>query len=114
MSAGDMRQAEPSLPYSSIYRTLAVLTQAGAVRRLAGLDGIARFELAEAVSGEHYHHLACADCGTMEVLLLPAKVENGLARAAAAVRRSGRFTVDSHQVELIGRCAACAALLRRR
>jgi len=114
MSAEEMRRAEPSLPYSSIYRTLAVLATAGVVRRLASVDGIARFELAEAVSGEHHHHLACTDCGTMEVLVLPAEVENGLARAAAAVQRSGRFTVESHQVELIGRCAACAARLRLR
>jgi len=58
--------------------------------------------------------LACADCGAMETLVLPAGVENGLQRAAAAVRRSGRFTVESHQVELIGRCAACAVRLGRR
>jgi Fur family transcriptional regulator, ferric uptake regulator len=115
MSAEDLRLAEPSLPYSSIYRTLAALIQAGVVRRMAGIDGNARFELTEAVSGEHHHHhLACADCGAMETLVLPAGVENGLKRAAAAVRRSGRFTVESHHVELIGRCAACAARLRRR
>jgi Fe2+ or Zn2+ uptake regulation protein len=112
MSAEDVRLAEPSLPSSSIYRTLAELARAGVAHRLAGLDGIARFELAEAVCGEHHHHLACADCGAMEVLVLPAAVEDGLARAAAAVRRSGRFTVDSHRVELIGRCAACASRLR--
>jgi len=115
MSAEDLRLAEPSLPYSSIYRTLAALIQAGAVRRLAGIDGNARFELTEAVSGEHHHHhLACAGCGAMEPLVLPAGVENGLERAAAAVRRAGRFTVESHHVELIGRCAVCAARLRRR
>jgi hypothetical protein len=34
-----------------------VLARAGAARRLVGADGIARFELAEAVSGEHHHHL---------------------------------------------------------
>jgi Fur family transcriptional regulator, ferric uptake regulator len=114
LSAEDLRLAEPSLPYSSIYRTLAALIQAGVVRRLAGIDGNARFELTEAVSGEHHHHLACADCGAMEALVLPAGVEAGLERAAAAVRRSGRFAVESHQVELIGRCAACTARRRRR
>ena len=114
MSAEELRLAEPSLPYSSIYRTLSALIQAGVVRRMAGIDGNARFELTEAVSGEHHHHLACADCGAMEALVLPAGVETGLERAAAAVRRSGRFAVESHQVELIGRCAACMARRRRR
>jgi Fur family transcriptional regulator, ferric uptake regulator len=114
LSAEDLRLAEPSLPYSSIYRTLAALIQAGVVRRLTGIDGNARFELSEAVSGEHHHHLACADCGAMEALVLPAGVETGLEQAAAAVRRSGRFAVESHQVELIGRCAACTARRGRR
>jgi len=84
------------------------------VRRLTGIDGNARFELSEAVSGEHRHHLACADCGATVALVLPAGIETGLEQAAAAVRRSGRFAVESHQVELIGRCAACTARRRRR
>jgi Fe2+ or Zn2+ uptake regulation protein len=77
------------------------------VRRLAGADGIARFELTEAVSGEHHHHLVCAACGTMDVLVLPAGVEAGLAQAATTAERTAGFRVESHLVELIGRCALC-------
>ena len=44
----------------------------------------------------------------MDVLLLPAAVENELARAARAVQQWGQFVVDSQRVELTGRCAACA------
>jgi hypothetical protein len=79
-----------------------------AVRRLAGFHGIARFELAEAASGESITSIWPAPpAGALEVLVLPAGAETALARPAAAVRRSGRFAVDSHRVELIGRCAAC-------
>jgi hypothetical protein len=79
-----------------------------AVRRLAGFHGIARFELAEAVSGESITSIWPAPpAGALEVLVLPAGAETALARPAAVVRRSGRFAVDSHRVELIGRCAAC-------
>ena len=109
MSAEDVRRSEPTVPSSSIYRALAVLAQAGAARRLVGADGIARFELAEAVSGEHHHHLVCTGCGAIDVVLLPAAVEDGLARAARLMRQSGQFAVDSCRVELTGRCAACAA-----
>lgn len=109
MSAEDLRRSEPSVPSSSIYRTLAVLAQAGAARRLVGADGIARFELAETVSGEHHHHLVCTGCGAMDVVVLPPVLEEGLARAARAVGQAGRFAVESCRVELAGRCAACAA-----
>ncbi len=108
MSAEDVHRSEPSVPASSIYRALAVLARTGAACRLIGADGVARFELAEAVSGEHHHYLVCTGCGAMDVLLLPAAVENELARAARAVQQSGQFVVDSQRVELTGRCAACA------
>ncbi len=109
MSAEEVRRSEPAVPFSSVYRALAVLARAGAARRLVGADGIARFELAETVSGEHHHHLVCTGCGTMEVMRLPAAAEDELARAARAVQQSGQFIVHSHRVELTGRCAACAA-----
>ena len=109
MSADDVHRCEPSVPFSSIYRTLAVLARAGVARRLAGADGVARFELAEAVSGEHHHHLVCTGCGAMDVLMLPAAAETELARAAQAVQQSGRFVVHSQRMELTGRCAACAS-----
>jgi Fur family ferric uptake transcriptional regulator len=109
MSAEDMRQAEPSVPYSSVYGILALLARAGVARRLVGTDRVARFELAEAVSGEHRHHLSCVDCGAMDVLLLPAAAEDELARAARAVEQAGRFVVRTSRVELAGLCPACAA-----
>ena len=106
MSAEDLRRLEPSVPYSSIYRALAGLARAGAARRLVGADGVARFELAEAVSGEHHHHLVCADCGIIDSVRLPAAAEDELARAARAVHQA---VVCSSRVELTGRCADCAA-----
>jgi Fe2+ or Zn2+ uptake regulation protein len=109
VSAEDLRRLEPSVPDSSIYRALAVLARAGAARRLVGADGIARFELAEAVSGEHHHHLVCADCGTIDSVRLPAAAEDELARAARAVHQAAGFVVCSSRVELTGRCADCAA-----
>jgi Fur family ferric uptake transcriptional regulator len=109
MSAEDVHLAEPSVPSSSVYRALAVLAHAGAARRLIGADGIARFELAEAVSGDHHHYLLCSRCGTMDIVVLPAAVEDGLAGAARAVQQAGRFSVESWRVELTGQCEACAA-----
>ena len=109
LSAEEVRRSEPSVPYSSVYRALATLERAGVARRLLGADGIARFELAEAVSGEHHHHLVCTDCGAMDVVLLPAAAEDEIARAARALQKSGQFVVHSSRVELTGRCAACAA-----
>ena len=58
------------LPQSSAYRTLAVLTQAGVVRRVVAVDEFARFELAEDLSS-HHHHLLCTSCGLVADFELP-------------------------------------------
>ena len=105
MSAADVHRFEPSVPASSVYRALAVLARTRAARRLIGADGVARFELAEVVSGEHHHYLVCTGCGAMDALLLPAAGKNELARAARAFQQSGHFVVDSQRVELTGRYA---------
>ena len=110
MSADELRAAEPAMPYSSIYRTLAVLTTAGVLARLAGVDGTARFELTERVSGEHHHHLVCTDCGAMIPVVLPKQVESGLSVAECDARRCMGFVIDSHRVELLGRCRACLSI----
>jgi Fe2+ or Zn2+ uptake regulation protein len=49
---------------SSVYRNLAVFEAERVVRRLAGIDDVARFELTEPLLG-HHHHLACQRCGAM-------------------------------------------------
>lgn len=107
MSAGDVFRAEPAIPYSSIYRTLAVLSSSGVLNRLIGADEVARFELADEVSGEHHHHLVCVICGAMDTIVLPGSVEASLIRAGRDAKRRRGFTVDSHRVELIGRCVDC-------
>jgi Fur family ferric uptake transcriptional regulator len=109
LSAEELRQGDASLAYSSLYRTLQVLESAGVVGRLVGADGVSRFELAEEISGEHHHHLVCSRCGMMSTIVLPAVVEQGLARAAHAAQGATGFRVDGHRVELIGRCRQCPA-----
>ncbi|HEY4377467.1 MAG TPA: transcriptional repressor, partial [Acidimicrobiales bacterium] len=48
-----LEAADPPLPQSSAYRTMAVLTQAGVVRKIVAVDEFARFELAEDLSSHH-------------------------------------------------------------
>ena len=47
-----------AVPVSSLYRSLAVMTEAGILARHPGRDGDARYELAEWLTG-HHHHLVC-------------------------------------------------------
>ena len=100
MSAG-ARQSQ-----SSLYRNLAILEQAGAVRRLASVDDVARYELAEELT-EHHHHLVCSDCGRIDDVTLPRDIEHALGQAAEAPNEQRGYEVDSHRFELVGICPAC-------
>lgn len=91
---------------SSLYRNLAILEQAGAVRRLSSTDDTGRFELAEELS-EHHHHLVCSACGGIEDITLPDDVEDALHGAVAAAQRDRAFRVDAHHLELVGTCGEC-------
>ncbi len=98
--------AGPVVPQSSAYRSLTVLTEAGAVRRVAGTDELGRFELAEDLSG-HHHHLHCVECGTVaDVPALP-RLERALDAAAQVASEQTGFDVIEHRIDLVGRCSGC-------
>ena len=92
---------------SSLYRNLAILEQAGAVRRLSSVDDVARYELAEEHT-EHHHHLVCSACGRVDDVTLPSRVERALGDAVEDASIQHGYTVDAHQLELVGTCPDCA------
>ncbi|MGI9119521.1 MAG: Fur family transcriptional regulator [Acidimicrobiales bacterium] len=105
-SIPDIRVVDPALAQSSIYRNLAVLEQAGMVRRVVTAD-FARYELAEDLT-EHHHHLICSACGSIEDFTASPQVERTVARAISEVSGSTGFTPEHHRLDLIGVCAGCA------
>jgi Fur family transcriptional regulator, ferric uptake regulator len=102
----DLMAAGARQSQSSLYRNLAVLEQAGAVRRLTSVDDTARYELDEELT-EHHHHLVCSTCGRIEDLILPSTIERAFAKAAEQARDQRAFDVDSHRMELVGTCSDC-------
>jgi Fe2+ or Zn2+ uptake regulation protein len=107
VSMNDLLAGKTGLPQSSIYRNLAVLEQAGAVRRVITEDEFARFELTEALT-EHHHHLICSNCGKVEDVTIPADLESAMDRTIDRVARRAGFAHVSHRLDLIGTCRSCA------
>ena len=106
LSIPELLDAQDGLPQSSAYRNLALLEEAGVVRRVLGGGEFARYELAEDLT-EHHHHLICSACGTVEDVTLPAAVEAEVERALKRAARRSRFTGAYHQLDLVGLCANC-------
>ncbi len=95
------------IPQSSAYRSLAVLEQAGVVRRLLTSGDFARYELAEDLT-EHHHHLICSTCGGVEDFTAPPALERSLRRTVEDVEEATGFAAAHHRLDLVGRCSACA------
>ena len=101
-------ELDASLAQSSVYRNLAILEEVGAVSRIVTHDDHARYELAEALTDHHHHHLICSDCGLVRDFELSADFEQTLDKALQRTGRSNKFRVDAHRLDLIGTCADCA------
>ncbi|MGI9032796.1 MAG: Fur family transcriptional regulator [Acidimicrobiales bacterium] len=102
-----LSRAAGGVPQSSAYRNLTVLVEAGVVRRLAGADDVGRFELSEELTGDHHHHVVCADCGTVVDVTTSTMLERALSEAGRVVASQTGFTVTDHRIDLVGRCPDC-------
>jgi Fur family transcriptional regulator, ferric uptake regulator len=108
ITTAELVAAKRGLPQSTTYRNLAVLEQAGVVRRVLGADEYVRFELAEELTGHHHHHLVCVSCGSVEDFEPPRRVERSLAEALGNLTTNTGFRAETHRLDLLGTCGSCA------
>ncbi|MGH8873821.1 MAG: Fur family transcriptional regulator [Acidimicrobiia bacterium] len=108
-SAADLhRRLRASVPLSSLYRSLAVLDEAGVLERHHDANGLARFELAEWLAG-HHHHLVCTECGEVADVALDVGSEETLSELARVIGSRSDYQVRGHGLEIEGVCAGCSS-----
>jgi Fur family transcriptional regulator, ferric uptake regulator len=97
-----LRKARRPVGIASVYRALETLAELRLVKRVDAGDGIARYEPAIA-GGDHHHHLVCRDCGKVEAFS-----DSRLERAIDSVAGGLGYSVEEHEVVLVGACADCS------
>lgn len=102
----ELVEAGAAASQSSLYRNLAILEQCGVVRRVASVDDVARYELDEDLT-HHHHHLVCQDCGRIDDVVLPDRLEASLHKAAESAGAAHGYELADHRLELVGRCGDC-------
>ena len=108
-SAAELHETmEPQWPLSSLYRSLAVLEDAEVLSPHFSTKGVTRYELAEWLAG-HHHHLRCTSCGDVTDVQSTDRLEAELLKIVAQISASVSFTPANHELEIEGRCSACAA-----
>ncbi|HUI04711.1 MAG TPA: transcriptional repressor [Acidimicrobiales bacterium] len=97
------------IPQSTACRNLAVLGQAGVVRRVVGSDDFIRYELAEEVTGRHHHHLVCRLCGAVEDFAVSPKLERSVDALMNEIGSNRGFRAEAHRLDVLGTCATCTS-----
>jgi len=92
------RQKHPSIGYTTVYRTMKLLCDAGLANERRFEDGVARYEIRH----EHHDHLVCVRCG--KIVEFECHMIEGAQNDIAD--RYG-FQVLRHRHELYGHCESC-------
>lgn len=106
-SAAELHQLlRHAIPLSSLYRSLATLEEAGLLSLHRGQGKVARYELAEWLSG-HHHHVVCLECGVVGDFQLEVQAEEQLLDLVANAGRQAGYQVRGHSLEVEGLCRSC-------
>ena len=99
-SAEALSDELPSVGRATVYRTIKLLLEAGAICKLAMMNGTHMYSLCGV--GHHHHHTVCVECGAVEEF-----------RAEAIERLIGEISAEipgeivSHRLELYVNCHSC-------
>ncbi len=93
------RQRCPELGLTTVYRTLELLSEIGALRRVHGPDHCEAFVPAGAAHG---HTVVCSRCGRVMEF-----TECDMHAVVDAAARQTGYRITEHFLQLSGLCAAC-------
>ena len=94
-----VREQHPNIGYTTVYRTMKLLADAGVAQERHFGDGVTRYE----VEQEHHDHLVCLGCGR----IVEFECEE-IEAAQREIAKRHRFRLERHRHELYGYCAACS------
>lgn len=93
-----VRAEHSNIGYTTVYRTMKLLVEAGLATERHFDDGITRYEIEQ----EHHDHLVCILCGKIQEFEceMIEQTQNDIAA-------SHGFEILRHRHELYGHCASC-------
>lgn len=97
----EVRARRVGVGRATIFRTLELLEELGALERLdlpSGEHAYVRCQRA------HHHHVVCSNCGRATEI-----DDAGLRMVVGEIARRTGYRVDDHRLELFGRCPTCLA-----
>ena len=95
-----MTKVNPKIGYTTVYRTLKLLTRLGLAEERKFADGETRYE--PIARGGHHDHLICLGCGKIIEF-----EDDAIETLQNRIADRYRFKIFHHRMELYGRCGEC-------
>ncbi len=93
------RCGEAEAGRATVFRTIRLLSDVGAVCRVLLEDGSLRYRLSQR---GHHHHLVCTSCGRVQDL-----EECSVVDVVRDLSRQSGYKIEGHWLEFYGRCQMC-------
>jgi len=100
-----LRDENPQLGLSTVYRTLVVLEDVGLIRRLDVGDGVSRYEFDADDTAPHCH-LICIRCGDVRDIACPVPQE------MQSLIEAESFQITDYSMSFFGMCCHCTRRVR--
>lgn len=95
-----VKQIDPTVGQTTVYRTLKILTEAGLAREVRFGDGRTHYE--HNYKHQHHDHMICSECGKI-IEFYSAELEALQDEMAA----KHDFEITQHLLRIIGICSEC-------
>jgi len=99
-SVDDILGQVPGVGRATVFRTMKLLAETGAVCRVLLNDGSLHYRIRRRRG--HHHHVVCTSCGGVQDLS-----ECVVGDVVGELSRRTGYEIDGHWLELYGRCPAC-------
>ena len=97
-----VRENCPEIGLATVYRTMQLLDEIGAISKLNLDDGCIRYEIDLDNEGHNHHHLVCKNCGKI------IGVEEDLLKdIEMKIQENYKFYVVNHDLKFDGYCEDC-------
>lgn len=95
-----VRKKDPRIGYTTVYRTVKLLSESALCGEMDFGDGIVRYE--HKYGHQHHDHLVCIKCGRFIEVVSPEieKMQNSLTK-------KHKFIPTKHKLEIFGICKRC-------
>jgi len=95
-----VQKKDPRIGYTTVYRTLKLLSECGLASEVAFHDGIARYE--HQYNRRSHHHMVCTSCGS-SVEFFSREVEE----LERQIGRKHNYATTRHTFQIYGLCEDC-------